>query len=59
MSETPRCDKLKSRLPIYNNHGSFKVITDAAEHWEKLARDLEREIEEHNAGCDSACKAHW
>ena len=41
MSKTPRCDKLKSRLPIYNDHGAFRVSTDNAEHWEKLARELE------------------
>jgi hypothetical protein len=45
MSKTPRCDKLKSRLPIYNDHGAFKVSTDSAEHWEKLARELERDLQ--------------
>jgi hypothetical protein len=73
MSDTPRCDKLKSRLPIYNDHGAFKVSTDDAEHWEKLAREIERELTlnrlwiimecreaclEVHAGADDAAKAN-
>ena len=43
-AKEPRCDKLKARLPIYTDCGPFKIRTDDAAHWEKLARKLEREL---------------
>jgi hypothetical protein len=43
-AKTPRCDRLKRRLPIYNDYGTMRIRTDDAEHWEMLARKLEREL---------------